>query len=190
MVELHLDFREMEGLLFSERVWPSQPAREAIAAYCGHPEDYLSRFTHLRCLDLRGLWGDMKSWRQCLVEAFILNPQLEHLELSLDHEARKRLEYECGDISTSLFSWTCEAYGTLPAKSNKATGEQSPIPLLRLRSLFLGEGFRFPDHHTLSRALALADMEVIYVYNDTYAGMEYTGQHGIYWIEWDVLSYQ
>lgn len=173
---------EMETFLSTDHVSEPPPGLwELLDQHFGHTERHLSEFTSLKKLTLRNIWGDMLSWEQGLVKTLLVNPQLEHLDLSLDSYTKNRIQE--GFAILPCIDSLCQTYGELRAlsKQNRPAGTQ--IPQLQLRALQLRSGVKFPSPESLDKLTDLSKMEHVYLYNDRSSGP--TGD--LYWVHWDIL---
>lgn len=174
---------EMETFLGTEFMSkPSPGLRDLLNRHFGHPERHLSKFTSLKKLTLRNIWGYMPSWEQKLARTLLANPHLEHLELSLDDDAKTRMEEE--PVMLPCIDSVCEAFDELRTLVNQNRSAETQIPRLQLRALLLRDGFKFPSPESLALLTDLSKMEHVYIHNDPDSWS--TGD--LYWAPWEVLS--
>lgn len=81
-----------------------------------HPETKFI-FSGLRKLSLLGLVGNIKAWRNQILQIILNSPDLEYLALSLSDDSQLETEYEIGEESsddlshnTDMFQWLCREY--------------------------------------------------------------------------------
>lgn len=84
----------------------------------GHMERSFN-FSGLRELSLYNIWGDVKCWRQQILQVMLNSPELEHITLSISRDTAERLdmvEAEEGEVDwrfyMDLFHWLCHEYTT------------------------------------------------------------------------------
>lgn len=147
----------------------SDNVNEQIMASFRHPELEFN-FSGLRKLSLQNLWGDVKSWRQKILQVITNSPKLEHISLSISRDTAERLdmdEEDCG-FYLDLFQWLCHEYA-----------EELGAPL-KLKSVQLGYGIRFNDLASMENDFDSSILEEVHIHNEYSDPLTYT-------MPWDLL---
>jgi hypothetical protein len=132
-------------------------------------------FHGLRKLSLHNIFGDVKSWRQKILQVILNSPELDHISLSLAKDTVMRLDMvetaedeEDWRFYLGLFQWLCHEY----------TAEMGAP--LKLKSVQLGYGIRFHDLASMEDEFDSSILENVHIHNNY-------SDPPIYTLPWDLL---
>ncbi|KAE9364136.1 hypothetical protein N431DRAFT_473744 [Stipitochalara longipes BDJ] len=127
------------------------------------------KFSGLRKLSLYNIWGEVKSWRQQILQVMLNSPELEHITLSIARDTAERLDMveaqedeEDWRFYMDLFQWLCHEYAA-----------QLGAPL-KLKSVQLGYGIRFHDLVSMENEFDPSILEKVHIHNHSSDPPTYT----------------